>query len=378
MPSASPPDLPADHPPAPAAPARPAFGPPEPLGRALAEAVPIRHAHERPPVEHPIAGRAFAFAMPVTFTPFASARACSARCVFCSETLIPADTTRMSASLRPGPGYFDDLDATLAALRPVPLGLSLSGLEATDDAPWLLRLLAALMDHERRGGRWTDRVLYSNGAGLYPGTTGERIVPRLQDLALTRVELSRHADHEAANMAIMRFRPGVLVAEQAIFEDTVRFVSRHLPVRLVCVVQEGGVASVDQVLRYAAWARALGVRDLVFRELSRIHGGYRPTRSLRIVDRRRVPIERLLAPLLARAGHGDLRADAVTVGYYYWNVRFTYAGDTALVLETSDYNVMKQQHRTDVIHKLVFHADGTLAADWDPDRQVILRHGRFP
>src|SRR5215472_17531127 len=36
--------------------------------------------------EHQIGGRIWPLTQPITFTPFASARACSARCVFCSVT----------------------------------------------------------------------------------------------------------------------------------------------------------------------------------------------------------------------------------------------------------------------------------------------------
>ncbi len=44
-------------------------------------------------------------AQPITFTPFASARPCSARCVFCSETLVHRAVRLLSASLRPQPDY---------------------------------------------------------------------------------------------------------------------------------------------------------------------------------------------------------------------------------------------------------------------------------
>jgi hypothetical protein len=34
---------------------------------------------------------------------------------------------------------------------------------------------------------------------------------------------------------------------------------------------------------------------------------------------------------------------------------------------------MKARHRSGVIHKFVFHANGNLCADWDPEREVLLR-----
>ncbi|WP_428214340.1 hypothetical protein, partial [Enterococcus casseliflavus] len=50
-----------------------------------------------------IGGRTVQIAQPVTFTPYASAQPCSARCRFCSETL--DDGGPHAAALRPGPQY---------------------------------------------------------------------------------------------------------------------------------------------------------------------------------------------------------------------------------------------------------------------------------
>jgi hypothetical protein len=62
-----------------------------------------------------------------------------------------------------------------------------------------------------------------------------------------------------------------------------------------------------------------------------------------------------------------------TQGYYYWNVRMRWRGQCDVTLEASDYEQMKARHRSGVIHKFVFHANGNLCADWDPEREVLLR-----
>ena len=43
-----------------------------------------------------------------------------------------------------------------------------------------------------------------------------------------------------------------------------------------------------------------------------------------------------------------------------------------VTFETSDYTEMKARHALDVIHKLIFHANGKLCADWDPNTRVLL------
>ena len=211
-----------------------------------------------------------------------------------------------------------------------------------------------------------ERVLYSNGNGLSPRATGARIVPRLAAFALTRVEISRHAVDEQANDRIMRFHDHAHVKERAAFEDTVRFVREGgVRVRLVCVVQKGGVSSLEETMRYVDWARSLGVDDVVFRELSRTGASYRANNALRLVDDARVPIETFLSalpPTLASTGRKR--------GYYYENVRYVVQG-VHVTFEWSDYVDMKARHRSGVVHKLIFHANGNLCADWDPEREVL-------
>ena len=209
-------------------------------------ALPVRRKVPPPELlrEHELGGRKWAVALPVTFTPFASAQPCSARCVFCSETLWPRDSQRLAASLRPAPRYHEGLAQALAALRGLPLGLSLSGLESTDVPEWLLRVLDVLEAHERHPeGRVEEKVLYSNAAGLSGETSGAVLLPRLARFGLTRVEISRPFHEASRNDGIMRFRPGQPIARQEVFEETVRTARRHVPVRLVCIAQRSGVAA---------------------------------------------------------------------------------------------------------------------------------------
>lgn len=334
----------------------------------------IRLADSTDLVEHSVGGEFRRFNQPCTFTPFASARPCSARCRFCSETLAHRNATTLSASLRPGPDYGQQLRRALAALRAVRLGFSLSGLEASDDFDWVTDVIAAATEHEAAGGAWEGKVMYSNANGFHPDGYGTALVDRLVAFGLDRVEISRHATDAEKNDAIMRFRPGTRVQDNAEFARAVDTASERLTVRLVCVLQQGGVATLDEALAYVAFAKGLGVTDVVFRELSRLGDDYRHNASWRYVESHRAPLDSLLDewwPANAAPRAGFVPRGAVA-GYYYYNLHGDLDG-VRITLETSDYTEMKGRHQSDVIHKLVFHANGNLCADWDPNTRVLLR-----
>lgn len=313
------------------------------------------------------------FAQPLSFTPFASASPCSARCVFCSETLPHRDRTGMTAGLRPGSAYLTGLGVVLQALRTLPKALSLSGLEATDRPDWLLPVLALLQADRSAGGAWTDGVLYSNGNGLATAAGRECLLPALLAAGVQRIEWSRHHPDEAANQAIMRFRPGLPIAGRQVFEDAVRACNAVLPVVLSCVAQHGGVATMADLEDYVALARCLGLRRVIVRELSRLGDLYQESASVQTVRRVRVPLEDLREPVLAS---GRWFPVEVCQGYYYESTTYVGPDGFLLTLETSDYVLMKQQHAAATIRKLVYHANGNLTADWDPATHILYAHAQ--
>ncbi|MCB9640390.1 MAG: hypothetical protein H6728_01845 [Myxococcales bacterium] len=323
-------------------------------------------------IHYTIAGRLWKVALPITFTPFASTQPCSARCVFCSETLVHKEASTLSATLRPDSAYFEGLQRALLALRDLPLCYSLSGLEATDQAAWLEDLLDVLQTHQDDGGKVEEKVLYSNAAGLARETTGERLLPRLRAFDLTRLEISRHHNRQENNDAIMRFRRGQPIQEQAIFERTLRdLLDIEIPVRLVCVLQVGGVDSIKGVWDYLAWAASFGVKDVVFREYSRLHHLYQENQTYRHIESHRVVLEDLLAELFSQPLPQGCTWSGLTVGYYFWNIEMRTAEGVRVTFETSDYQAMKARHRSDTLYKLVYHANGHLCGDWDPSKSIV-------
>lgn len=336
----------------------------------LARRAPVDHDADR---WHPhrIGERHYRFAQPITFTPYASVRACSARCRFCSETLRPLDGGRMAQTLRPGADYFDMLSRALAQLRGLPLSWSLSGLESSDDEDWLLRLLHALHQAERDGVVVEDRVLYSNGAGFARGR-GEELIAALRAFGLSWVELSRHHPDARRNQRIMRFREDEPVAGNDAFEAVARAISGALPLRQVCILQRDGVADAAGVAAYIDWARHCGAGTVIFREFSRLGDGYRDNGTRRYVEGERVAIESVLGDCMSASWWSRLEPRQITEGYYFWNLRLRDRNSgLQVVFESSDYAAMHRRHASGDIYKLVLHADGRLCAGWQPDRDIL-------
>jgi hypothetical protein len=321
--------------------------------------------------QHRIGGREYRVAQPITFTPYAAALPCSARCRFCSENLRTDDGGAPASLQRPRHDYFDALRGALRQLHGLPLSYSLSGLETTDDRDWCLRMLRTLEEAAREGVPVEQRVLYSNGAGFAePG--GEGLLRALVEFRLSWLELSRHHHDEARNRAIMRFRPQYAVGTNSAFEAVARSISACLPLRLVCIVQRDGVADAQAVAAYLEWAAGLGAETMIFREFSRLDARYRDNATRRYIDAGRVPIEPLIAACLDDSRlRAELTPVAMTEGYYFWNLRLRHCSGLQVVFEASDYAAMHRRHASGDLYKLVFHGNGRLCGGWSAEHDVL-------
>jgi hypothetical protein len=323
-------------------------------------------------VQHSIGGISHRIAQPVTFTPYAAAQPCSARCRFCSENLRDTRGARSSSALRPRQDYFTNLALALRELEGLPIGYSLSGLETTDDPHWMERMLDTLQQHASRS-TVTERVLYTNGAGFADPVRRESTLTRFIGFDLDWSEVSRHHFDEHANQAIMRFRDGIAAREQDLFERSMRTLAARIPVKLVCIVQRTGIADADLVMRYLDWARELGVAAVIFREFSQLSDAYVMNNTARYVSQSRVPMIGLVQQVLDHATLGrGLAFHRATEGYYFWNLISHYR-EMDVTFEASDYARMHAMHDSGRIYKLVFHTNGNLCAGWNPERQVLLQ-----
>ena len=340
-------------------------------------ALPLSLRRRAPPLDDPsrwvmhrIGDRTYRVAQPITFTPYAAVKSCSARCRFCSENLRSMDGGTAASLLRPQADYFDALRGALQQLRGLPLSYSLSGLETTDDPAWCIAMLQALDEAARSGVPVAERVLYSNGAG-FAHAGGEALIDALIRFDLSWLELSRHHHDEARNRAIMRFRPDEEIDANPVFEAVSQRLAARVPLRLVCIVQQGGIANADDVDAYLRWAATLGAGTVIFREFSRLGDGYRDNGTRRYIESTRVSIDALIDRCMQSPLWSHLAPQSITEGYYFWNLRMRHRSGVEVVFESSDYTAMHQRHASGDVYKLVLYADGRLCAGWSPDRDVL-------
>lgn len=310
--------------------------------------------------------------LPITFTPYAGSKPCSARCGFCSENLRFANF-KAAAQLPMPENYHQLLADALKQVIHIPLGLSLSGLEFSDDHDWAIKTINELLQWQAQGGRWTEKACYSNLAGFADTTNAIPLLSLLQQLTIERFEVSRHHYDQVINQQIMNFRPHETIQNNTVFNHTLHALAAYFPMTLICIVQQQGIKNVNDALAYLDWARSLGIRKVIFRELSAINNNqYQNNRTLRFINNQRVPIEPILEQVFIQSSALNWQPISVETGYYYWNIAWQ-TPDCQVVFERSDYDIMQQSHASNRLHKLVFHANGNLSADWTPERFVLFR-----
>lgn len=319
-------------------------------------------------VTHRIGDTDYQIAQPVTFTPYASAAPCSARCHFCSENLRQSGQSH-SSQMRPSGDYFVQLKSALTQLQNLPLAFSLSGLEATDDWDWFAQLIDVLAAH-KRSSKVEQSVLYSNGAGMVHLRANAPLMTKLQAFELNWVELSRHHYDEKVNQSIMRFRPGLNIVANTALNEVVETINAISTVKLVCIVQAGGVADVEALLNYVSWARAIGVRQVIFRELSVLGDNYLKNTTFNYIADSRVSVAALARCFIAQELPA-LEFVQATLGYYFCNLVVKFR-DVVITFESSSYVQLQQRHDSGRVYKLIFHANGNLCADWNPARHVLF------
>ena len=202
------------------------------------------------------------------------------------------------------------------------------------------------------------------------------MITALAAAGFDRIELSRCHYDEAVNQRIMYINRNEPVHRNAAYEGMVRRLHGHLEVKNSCILTRGGVDSVAEIERYLDWALDLGVRTVVFRELSRLNDDYAENRTKRWTDEHRVAIDPLLrriAPSLT-AQRGDWAYQHSVQGYYYYNEHYLYKGMVRVILEVSSYDALIASNADDAVQKLVFHSNGNLCGDWDPDSQVLKNY----
>jgi GTP 3',8-cyclase len=290
-----------------------------------------------------------------------SAQACNARCPFCVEELRPASrggALSVQRDVEADDGrYFAALEETLVELRPLDPSVSVTGGEPSKD-PRLPRLLKTLAAHGAR-----KLTLTTNGSGLLDVVDGRPLADWIAATGLSHLNVSR-AHPDTGTSARMMGLPDPLPLD-ALASVVRRLRAAGVRVRLSCVLVKGGVEDLDGVLEYAAFARSMGVDELIFRQLMRSDPAtHAPNFVVAYSDRARVLLEPLLDAVSADPRFAFVKQ---ILGYYYY-VECWRLGTTSVVFEEADLKNLESVKRRwpGAAHELVFHPNARLASTWQP------------
>ena len=267
------------------------------------------------------------------------------------------------------------LEKALEELQGLPLSYSLSGLEMTDNKSWFFDLLDCLYTFKNLSPV-ENSVLYTNASGFSHTESGHAMIEKVSAFGLDWLEISRHHFDEQINQKIMRFRPDLTISQNTTFSSVVRSLKESVEVKLVCIIQEGGVDSVASLVDYIDWARSIGMRKVIFREFSILDTSYKNNKTFSYIGSSRVSVIELFSQLLKNKEIAPkMQWKYLTKGYYFTNVIGCY-DDMELIFEVSDYSEMHKKHDSESVYKLVFHANGNLCADWNPSKHVLYRSNK--
>ena len=262
--------------------------------------------------------------------------------------------------------YFEGLQRFLRDISGFPLGLSLSGLEATADKKWFLRLMDVLKSNR---DVFAEKVLYTNGTGL---AKDSELIDALVEVDFDRIELSRCSFDEKRNQRIMRFNRTEPVLRNAVFFCLLDSLRDRIHTKLSCMLTIGGTARIEEVEEYIQEARECGVEEIVFRELSHLGDAYHTNRFVSWIEENRVCVRKLMTQVHPKNQTFRTGWDFVgaTCGYYYYNEMYLYQ-NVRVKMETSSYIALQNAQKSGVLHKLVLHSNGDLCGDWVPKSNVI-------
>ncbi|MBC7854451.1 MAG: radical SAM protein [Pirellulaceae bacterium] len=196
--------------------------------------------------------------LPRTFSILPIAKGCQASCPFCfSEASVSAVQEQSRLDLNRA-RQFAVLAHNRGAERFVITGGGEPGLVPHH------RLLELIAMGSRVLGKC---VLITNGhhlARLNPSEQAQ-VLADYHAAGLSVLAVSRHHDDEERNAKLMSLTTPIATLAATWFAGVTAWPS--LRFRLTCVLQQGGIASVADVNRYATWAAGLGIREVCFKEL---------------------------------------------------------------------------------------------------------------
>lgn len=213
----------------------------------------VRHSELKP----------YAHLTPRTLSVLPVAQACQARCWFCFS--------KGSASLEQK-GKLEVLDTTTPWLLAAKLAGAKRFVITGGGEPGLLAhetLLYLIRQGQEHLGKV---VLITNGVHLTRVSAEDRKVRLTQyrDQGLDVLALSRHHHIREVNAGIMGLDPDterVLASLVELQSGAESPTTRKLRVRLICVLQRGGVETEAEIANYLRWAAGQGADEVCFKEL---------------------------------------------------------------------------------------------------------------
>jgi len=206
--------------------------------------------------------RPYAELAPRSLSVLPIARACQAACRFCfSESSASLEQRARWADVALAQRWMAPARAA-GAQRFVITGGGEPGLLAH----------ASMLELIRAGAEYFSTVvLITNGLHLARATELDRVrmLAEYVEAGLTVLSLSRHHHDVRTNETIMGVDTGTESVLKSLREVKASLPSsgRSLRVRLVCVLQQGGIASPEDIGQYLAFAAREGVDEVCFKEL---------------------------------------------------------------------------------------------------------------
>jgi molybdenum cofactor biosynthesis enzyme MoaA len=290
-----------------------------------------------------------------------SAQRCNAACPFCVEELRPAsrgiELAAQKTTEQDDNRYFEKLDSTLAALRPLNPTISITGGEPSKD-PRLPRILRTVARYRPR-----KCTITTNGSGLFDECEGRRMIDWVAAARLDHLNISVAHPDVTRNARLMRLPEALSHAQLAVASRVAA--AAKVRVRLSCVLLESSVSTLDAIAAYLEFAQSLGIDNVIFRQLMKTDPATHARNPVvRYSDHERVRLEPLLDVISCDPRFSFVRQ---VMGYYYYVEVWKFRNLVA-VFEEADLAQLEAVKSRDphTIHELVFHPNATLASTWQP------------
>lgn len=299
----------------------------------------------------------------ISFTPYIH-NSCSAQCKFCSEGIERNNSSDNEFSITSN--YFSKLDHILSELKDIDIFLSLSGMEPLESIDFLGLVLQSFDKHTRSGGHVNTKVIYSNLSAMVYNSG--QIIDLVKKYKVDRIETSRHHYDEKKNQSIMNFRKGQNIQFNEQYISSIQqLLNNQIEVKMVCVLQKLGVNSIMDVEEYISWCKNIGIKEIVFRELSIIQDIQLTKNNIsQYINKNRIEIYSIINDLPS-----NFKLEQIIKGYYYFSFNYTYNGCINVSFEVSDYAEMIKNHTGGTIKKLIYYPNGDLCMDWNMQQKIM-------